>query len=1013
MKKAIFSLALLLTCSILGYAQKGISYQAVILDPKPIEIPGQDITGQPFMNGEVSLKFKIFSSTFVQEFEEVHVAKTDGYGLVNVLIGSTSPAAFASLIWDSNPKNMQVWVSFDQGGTYTKVSEQVLTYNPYAIYAETAGKLGGTLGIAAGGTGATTAAGARTNLGLGNVDNTADANKPISTATQAALDTKANASDVTTALATKANANEVTTALATKANSAEVTTALATKANASDVTTSLALKEDASNKVNTPLGSSTTLFPTQNAVKTYVDAQVAGATIADASSSTKGKIQLAGDLAGTAAAPTVPGLAAKANASDVTTSLALKEDVSNKSNTPLGTSTSLYPTQNAVKTYVDAQVAAATIPDANSITKGKIQLTGDLGGTAAAPTVPGLVAKADAAAVTTALAQKAPLASPTFTGTVAVGTASPSPAAVLDLTSTSKGLLLPRLTFVQRSSIVSPEAGLILWCTDCGANGELQVYNGTNFENMVGANVQFALPTISATSAATAITSSSFTTGGSIESDGGALVTARGVVWNTNTNPTISLTTKTSDGTGIGNFSSSVTGLTSGVTYYVRAYATNSVGTKYGPEITVNSAQAVATLATTTAASSITITSAISGGNITYNGGATVTASGVVWSTSASPTVELSTKTTDGTANGTFTSSITSLSPGTLYYVRSYATNSVGTSYGEQISFNSATPLTLAATTAASSIANTTATSGGDISSDGGSAVTARGIVWGTTTNPTTALTTKTTDGTGTGTFTSSLTGLTPATTYYVRSYATNAIGTVYGAEISFTTATNGLLLNLDAANPSSYSGTGITWNDLSGNNNHGTLLANNSGSLPVFQNGSLYFDGSTSYSYVSIASSVIPNSGSWTLSTWAKSPSGGFSEMINTRDASSITGFLLTSRGNGIRTQLNNPGVQQFEPNSNSTTMDNTWHLITITVDVSSNQMKWYVDDNLVNTINFSAGSLTGQGNFVIGWDYAWNAGGAEYFRGNISTVTVYNFVLSSSDISTNFNAAKSRFAR
>ena len=221
----------------------------------------------------------------------------------------------------------------------------------------------------------------------------------------------------------------------------------------------------------------------------------------------------------------------------------------------------------------------------------------------------------------------------------------------------------------------------------------------------------------------------------------------------------------------------------------------------------------------------------------------------------------------------------------------------------------------------------------------------------------------------------------------------------------------SGLLLNLDAANPASYSGSGNTWTDLSGNNNHGTLSANNAGSLPVFQNGSLYFNGSTSY--VSIVSSVIPNTSSWTLSTWAKIPSGGYAEMINTRNASTITGFLLTSRGNGIRTQLNNPGVQQFEPNSNSTTMDNTWHLITITVDVSSNQMKWYVDDNLVNTINFSAGSLTGQGNFVIGWDYAWNAGGAEYFRGDISTVTVYNFVLSSSDISTNFNAAKSRFAR
>jgi hypothetical protein len=399
-----------------------------------------------------------------------------------------------------------------------------------------------------------------------------------------------------------------------------------------------------------------------------------------------------------------------------------------------------------------------------------------------------LVAKADAAAVTTALAQKAPLASPAFTGTVAIGTTNPSSSAVLDLTSTSQGLLLPRLTYVQKTAISNPVAGLILFCSDCGTSGEMQLYNGTNFVNMVGANAQFALPTLSATSAATAITSSSFTTGGSIGSDGGAFVIARGVVWNTSTNPTISFSTKTTDGTGIGNFSSSVTGLTSGVTYYVRAYATNSVGTKYGPEITVNSAQAVATLATTTAASSISSTSAISGGNITYNGGATVTASGVVWSTSASPTVALSTKTTDGAATGVYSSSITNLSPGTLYYVRSYATNSAGTSYGAEISFTTLTTPTLAATTAASSIASTTATSGGNISADGGSAVSVRGIVWGTATNPTTALTTKTTDGTDTGTFTSSLTGLAPATLYYVRSYATNAVGTVYGAETSFTT---------------------------------------------------------------------------------------------------------------------------------------------------------------------------------------------------------------------------------
>jgi hypothetical protein len=219
---------------------------------------------------------------------------------------------------------------------------------------------------------------------------------------------------------------------------------------------------------------------------------------------------------------------------------------------------------------------------------------------------------------------------------------------------------------------------------------------------------------------------------------------------------------------------------------------------------------------------------------------------------------------------------------------------------------------------------------------------------------------------------------------------------------------TTGLLLYLNANNTSSYSGSGTTWYDLSGNNNHGTLRANNSGSLPIFQNGSFAFNGSTSY--VSIVSSVIPNTGSWTLSTWAKVPSGGNAEMINTRNASTGTGFLLTSRSNGIRLQLNAPWEQSWEPNSSSAFMDNTWHLITITVDVSINQMKWYIDNNLANTINFSGGSLTGQGNFVIGWDYAWNSSSA-YFLGNVAAVSVYNSVLSSNDISTNFNAVKSRF--
>ena len=706
MKKYLFSLIFVLV-SYVGFSQKGLSYQAVILDPAKIEIPGQDISSQPLVNGDVWLKFSIFNGSTLQ-FEEVHKTKTDNYGLVNLLIGSVSSGSFNSLVWDGSQKSLQVFVSFNQGGSYTQIADQKLTYNPYALFAETAGKLGATLPISGGGTGATTAADARANLGLDQVNNTSDVAKPVSTATQAALDLKANASDVTSGLAIKANTVDVTAALAAKADTGTIKAYVDSKIGSNNNT---------SNQSSFSNISSTTLAA--KADTSFVLAQVAAATIADADATTKGKIQLAGDLAGTAAAPAVPGLALKANVTDLVT----------------------------LTSTVNANTASITT-NTNTITL------------------------------------KAPIASPIFTGTVAIGTANPSAGAVLDITSTSKGLLLPRLTFAQKSAIVSPEAGLILWCTNCGTNGELQVYNGTNFVNMVGANAQFALPSVTSTASATSITSSALTSGGVIDADGGAFVTASGVVWNTSTNPTVSLSTKTTDGTGIGTFSSVITGLTSGVAYYVRAYATNSVGTKYGPEISVNTAASVATLAATTTASSIGATTATSGGNITYNGGATVTVSGLVWSTTSTPTTSDS-KTTNGAANGIFTSNITGLTLGSLYYVRSYATNSMGTSYGAQTSFTTLNTSSISATTSATSITSTTATTGGTITLDGGAAVTARGVIYGTSSN---ASTYSVTTGSGTGTFVSNLTGLSPATTYYVRSFATNSVGTVFGTETSFTT---------------------------------------------------------------------------------------------------------------------------------------------------------------------------------------------------------------------------------
>ena len=287
------------------------------------------------------------------------------------------------------------------------------------------------------------------------------------------------------------------------------------------------------------------------------------------------------------------------------------------------------------------------------------------------------------------------------------------------------------------------------------------------------------------TSQPTGITSNSAQGGGVVTSDGDADVTVRGVCWSTSANPTTA-NDKTTDGTGTGSFTSSITGLSPGTTYHVRAYATNSEGTSYGDDVPFTTST-VAPTVSTTAVSSVTSTSAASGGNVTSDGGATVTARGVCWSTSANPTTA-DDKTTDGTGTGSFTSSITGLSPGTTYHVRAYATNSEGTSYGDDVPFTTSTVAPTVSTTAVSSVTSTSAASGGNVTSDGGATVTARGVCWSTSANPTTA-DDKTTDGTGTGSFTSSITGLSPGTTYHVRAYATNLAGTGYGDSLSFTTS--------------------------------------------------------------------------------------------------------------------------------------------------------------------------------------------------------------------------------
>jgi len=286
-----------------------------------------------------------------------------------------------------------------------------------------------------------------------------------------------------------------------------------------------------------------------------------------------------------------------------------------------------------------------------------------------------------------------------------------------------------------------------------------------------------------------AISTTSATSGGTVTSNGGAVVTFRGVCWGTSANPSTSSATCTNDGSGSGAFASSLTGLMANTTYHVRAYAGNSAGTAYGLDQNFTTSSATPATVTTDSVTAITTVSATGGGNVTLGGGAAITAKGICWSTLANPTTSDNCSVND-TGTGPFNSAITGLSGQTTYHVRGYAINSNGTSYGSDISFTtvaaSTTPTVITAMPV-KSITTTTASSGGKISSNGGERVTARGVCWSTVVNPAIGGNC-TSDGTGSGRFISSITGLATNTRYYVRAFASNANGTSYGSNVTFKT---------------------------------------------------------------------------------------------------------------------------------------------------------------------------------------------------------------------------------
>ena len=431
-----------------------------------------------------------------------------------------------------------------------------------------------------------------------------------------------------------------------------------------------------------------------------------------------------------------------------------------------------------------------------------------------------------------------------------------------------------------------------------------------------------SLPMVT-TNTVSSITTTSAICGGNVTSDGGATVSARGVCWSTSQNPTVS-DSHTTNGTGIGSFTSSITVLSPDTTYYVRAYATNSVGTAYGSQVsfttptsstgqndqpcpdaatvtdidsnTYNTVQIgnqcwmKENLRTTRYANGDSISIGTESSEITpyryspnndannvptygylYNwlavmhgtSSSSANPSGVQgicpngwhvpsdaeWTqltdyvgsqvqyqcdnnsdykakALASTTGWTSSTTICAVGNDPSSNNATGFSvlpagnyglylgfgDGALFWSASETNDhnaySRTLSYGSSLVLRfddgkyhgfsvrcvrdatSSVSLLTVTTNTVSSITTTSATCGGNVTTDGGATVTARGVCWSTSPNPTLA-DNHTTDGSGTGAFTSSITGLAEGTTYYVRAYATNSQGTSYGTQRSFTTTSS------------------------------------------------------------------------------------------------------------------------------------------------------------------------------------------------------------------------------
>jgi hypothetical protein len=450
-KRTLF-LILLSLVMINAQAQTGLNFQGVARTSNNVILASQAIT--------IKLSILQGSSTGTADYIETRKVITNAQGLFTAVIGDTGAIStlgnFTTINWKLSPKFLKIEMDPAAGTNFITMGTTQFQYVAYAQFAKSvdAENIVGIVPVSLGGTGASTIAGLKTALVLNNVNNTTDLNKPISTLTQTALDLKLNSADTVkyvkqtyadsallTKLSTTGNAATSTTAsTATTAGTASTATKLATVRNINGVgfdgSGDITVTADAGTLTGTTLKSTIT-GSSLTSVGTLANLTVTNA--------------IAGSITGNAATATSATTATTAGTASTATKLATSRNINGVSFDGSG----------------DITITA----DAGTLTGTTLKSTV----TGSSLTSVGTIASLSTGAITNS-------------GKVIVGASSAATAsAVLEASSTTQGFLPPRMTRAQRNAINTPASGLVVWCNNCGAVGELQVYSeNANWTNLSG-----------------------------------------------------------------------------------------------------------------------------------------------------------------------------------------------------------------------------------------------------------------------------------------------------------------------------------------------------------------------------------------------------------------------------------------------------------------------------------------------------------------------------------------------